>query len=359
MSGNVCGDEQHEWLQMTNLLPHPSTQTVQSLSINVNSIANCVSALSPTNTSSMSMSAPPLQYPTLPVPVLYDPQQQQPQQQQRQQQFMLTQAPSVQHMQYPQYVYPHAHLQTQMQNMNTTIATWTAASSAEKEDDTMRVGDPQDKKRFYSKRKEPATKSAPKEGSRLFKQQEEIESVRKALTEPLLALVQTIQKIVPAVATYPSSERTWLNHYLPCGTDTSKDGMQQQNRNPVLPHVFYKSMEEEVQRIVTDTLKQISEQFGKYVNKYRHRHVNNRRKHLSTNVSVSKFEKSPSQLHHERLNLEAKTSAGEKKEVVEERQEESKESKDAGTNFPSITTTTPTTTNNEQRRLSTRKRRRL
>jgi len=231
------------------------------------------------------------------------------------------QSPPLQQQQQQQHTNPHFFLQNQIRNAHALTSSWEAEYGplmhSEKTDYHQHQTAP---KRTYTKRKEttPKAKDTPKEGSRLHKQLEEIETTRKALREPLLSLIQLIDRLVPAIATYPNSDGEYLSYYLPCGTDVSKTGMQQQNRNPVLPYVFYKSMDEDIRRLFPETIKTCAEGLSKYINKYRHRHVNNRRKHLSSDLQVSQFEKSPAQLNHETnqlINLEEKKENKEQKDV--------------------------------------------
>jgi hypothetical protein len=326
MSEYACVDANTEWMmnqavhqqQLAQIQPtHPAAQSVQSLTLSVNSIANSVSSLSPTNTNAS------LRYPTLYVPQTVNEALQMPltfnaypvpatTNAPQQQQYMENaqygygqQGQTQQHQpQTHQYMHPHTQLYAQMHGIRSMV---------HEEDDgysplTPQITDesksspdkPPQQKRTYTKRKDscttPKPKDPPKEGSRLYKQHEEIETMKRTLRDPLLLLIQTIERIIPAVATYPNSDPNYLAHYLPSGTDASKSGMQQQNRNPVLPYVFYKSMEEEMLRLIPETVKTCTDALTKYINKYRHRHVNNRRKHLSTDLQVSNFEKSPAQL---------------------------------------------------------------
>jgi hypothetical protein len=141
-------------------------------------------------------------------------------------------------------------------------------------------------------------------GVRLRKQQQEIETVLKATTDPLYSLIETMKQIVPAVATFPNVANTqFLKYYLPPGTDTSKVGMQNQNRNPIVPYIFYKSMSEDMPRLLHRAVKQVEESLTAFISKYRHRHVNNRRKHLRTDLNVEQFDKSVAQLAHDQEDL--------------------------------------------------------
>lgn len=320
---------------------NPQQPSQQYLTQMVNSIAPMISSnpeyIPPYSTNMSNMSYPnalPLQYPTIPLPSLTNPPNQglsmyalQPPPQQQQQSQPVQMGSS-----YPPY--PHAQLQSQLRDLQQLSSTWEAPSTnsvdpneTETEDDecndsllkqeakesknnSFRKQESNDtfkkdrKKKVLVKGKSgDESKDTPKEGTRLQKQRDEIQKVIKTCTDPLRTLIQTLETRIPCVSTYPNADQHLLSYYLPVGSDTSKEGMTRENRNPIYPYVFFRSLYEDMEHLYESTFQQVREGFSKYVNKYRHRHVNNRRKHLNTDLQVSSFPKSPSQLHYEQQRI--------------------------------------------------------